>query len=256
LSLKHTSENDTMKYALTLTALAFSGLAQAAPLYMNAPNFIDGSGKSVLNSAAGDGTFGFGAQTASNNTVAEDFSVGAAGWRVASIDFFGYQTAASGFTFTTATWSILSGSLNEGMVVAGGTTAVSDGGRVGFRVLDTSLANTDRAIQRIHTDMADFDLAAGNYWLTWSLVGTSSSGPWVPPSVDAAGNAQQRSAASGNVFQQVFMGSSNRAVSLPFTINGPAVAAVPEPSSAALVLLAGGLLIGARRQRRQIAAVA
>lgn len=236
-----------MKYALTLTALAFAGLAQAAPLHINVPDLIDANGRSVLSTANGDQTFG--ASANSSFVVAEDFNVGAGGWRVASIDFFGYQTGAAGFSFTTATWSVVSGALNGGVVVASGTTAVLNGGRVGFRVLDTDLNATNRAIQRIHTDMADFDLDAGDYWLTWSLAGTSASGPFVPPSATAAGNAQQRPTAGS--FSQFLMGGSGRAVELPFTINGPTVATVPEPSSAALVLLAGaGMLAGLRRQRR------
>ena len=243
-----------MKYSILLAATALCSLVQAAPLHINVPDLIDGNGRSVLNTAAGDQSFGASANSAF--VVAEDFTVGDGGWRVASIDFFGYQTGAAGFTFTTATWSVVSGALNVGTVVASGTTAVLDGGTVGHRVLDTDLGATNRAIKRIHTDMADFDLAEGNYWLTWSLAGTSSSGPFVPPSVNAAGNAQQRPS-SGTTFNPFVMTGSNRAVALPFTINGSTAATVAEPSSAALVLLAGaGLRAGQRRQRRQVQAVA
>ncbi len=218
--------------------------AHAVTLTSNGP-VVNGSGLSVLTSPAT--TFGFGQQSASGNAVAEDFTVGGAGWTVESLNFYAYQTGSTGFTFTSATWSVIAGDVNTGTVVAGGTTAVSNGGLLGFRVTSTTLANTQRGIYQAIADVPDFALPAGSYWLRWGMTGTLASGPWQPPTSDAAlGNAAQ-SITSG-AFATLLDGGSQLTVTLPFSIEGT-VTAVPEPGTSAM-MLAGvlGLLAAARRR--------
>lgn len=234
-----------MKQVVILGLLALAGAAQAVELYNNGP-VVNGFGRSVLMPPAT--TLGFGDQTSAGNSVAEDFLVTGTGWTISDIDFFGYQTGATSFNFQDVTWSIVSGNVNTGSVVASGVTSVTNGGLVGYRVSTTTRRNRDRGIYDIKADIADVTLGAGTYWLTWNLTGSSSfSGPWQPPTSNGrTGNAQQ--SVAGAAFGALTDAGSGRTVELPFTLNG-SVTAVPEPATVAM--LAGGLAVLALRGRRK-----
>ena len=234
-----------MKKIALLGLLALAGAAQAAELYNNGP-VVGGGGLSILSLPAT--TYGFGSQTTSGNSVAEDFLVTGNGWNISSFDFYAYQTGSTSFSLTTATWSVVSGDVNSGTVVASGTTALTNGGLVGYRVTDTTLSDTARGIYRAQADVTDFTLAAGTYWLRWSLTGTLASGPWTPPTADAAeGNAHQ-SITSG-AYTLLAEAGSGLGTTLPFTVHG-SVVAVPEPSTYALMLIGGLLVAGVARRRK------
>lgn len=239
-----------MRKLILLSLLAAAGAAHADVIYSNGP-VVGSNGLSVLTLPAT--TFGFGANTAAGLAVADDFTVAAGTvWNVQSLDFFGYQTGSTGFTFTGATWSIVSGDVNTGTVVASGSGAVTNGGLQGYRVTENTLTNTQRGIYKANADVSDFQLAAGTYWLRWSLTGSLASGPWQPPTSDAReGNAAQASTTSNGSFNQLIDAGSTLTVELPFGVNGTIAAAVPEPSTY-LLMLAGGLAVaGVARRRRQ-----
>lgn len=233
-----------MKKLVVACSLAATFSAQAVVLFNNGP-VVNGSSLSVLTAPAT--TFGFGQQTGSGNAVAEDFGVSGASWTIESLNFYAYQTGSTGFTFTAATWSIVAGNVNTGSVVASGVTPVTNGGLQGYRVTSTTLSDTQRGIYKAVADVPDFLLPAGNYWLRWSLTGTLASGPWQPPTSDAAvGNAAQ---STGNAaFATLVEAGSLLGVTLPFTINGT-VTAVPEAGTGAMMLLGALGLWGAARRR-------
>lgn len=237
--------------AIAVAATLLAGTAQAAILFDNGP-IVDGANLSIL--PAGAGTLGW--ASTSSFRVADNFTVSGASWNVESISFYAYQTNAGAFSFTGATWSIIAGNdVNAGTVVASGTGGVSNGGLVGYRVTPTTLTSTARAIYRITADMPDFTLASGNYFLAWALAGTSSSGPFVPGVLGSLGSGNALQGPTGGAFATVTDGNLAQPVDLPFTINGTATAAVPEPASWAMMLIGFGGVAGALRARRRATSV-
>jgi len=231
---------------LGLAAVAFSGV-QAATLFDNGAAVSGSPALSVIRT--GGTLFGAGAQSSAANTVADNFTVGGPGWNVESLTFFAYQSFAAGaYTFTGATWSIVSGDVNTGTVLASGTSSVTNGGLVGYRVTPTTLTNTDRAIFAVQADVPDFTLAPGNYWLRWSLAGTAASGPWQPPTASGVvGNAHQALGAAGS-FASVVDAGDGLGVEFPFMMFG---SVVPEPATYAMRLAGlAGVATAVRRRRR------
>jgi hypothetical protein len=242
-----------LKNLVALGLLAAFGSAQAVVLFNNGP-VVDGSGLSTL--TAPDTSLGFTSSSLNSITLADNFNVSGPAWSVESLDFFAYQTNAVGFTFTTATWSLRSGTnVNTAAVLASGTTAVTNGGQVGFRVTTTTLTNTQRALWRITADIPDIVLPAGDYFVTWALAGTVASGPFVPPVLGSVGIGNALQSPASGVFAPLLMGVALPAVptlpvEVPFVIQG---SVIPEPSTIALMLAGGVAVIGAARRRRQAA---
>ncbi|HAU91966.1 MAG: PEP-CTERM sorting domain-containing protein [Oceanospirillaceae bacterium] len=233
---------------LTLMLSTTPLVSQAALLYSNGP-VVDGSGLSVLAPTAN--VLGFGAQTINANAVADDFSIAVGeSWTITDLDFFGYQTSASAFTFESVNWSIVSGDVNTGTVIASDTSLVTNGGLQGYRVSSDTSA-TNRGIFLANADIDDLFLGAGDYWLRWSLTGSDSfSGPWVPVVSDArTGNAQQSIA--GGLFDTLTDSGNQLTVELPFSVNGSATTnEVSSPSVLAIFGLGLLSLAGARRRRK------
>lgn len=235
----------------TLLGLAAAGLAQAAVLHDNGAA-VNAQGRSIGTRNTPNTFYGFGMQDRPvlPNAVADDFSVAAGGWTLQSIDFFAIQNLATTFTLQSVSWSIVAGDVNNGTLVAQGTTTLSNGGLVGYRVAPNALTSTQRPIYRAGADIADVSLAAGHYWLRWSMSGSLSSGPWQPPVSDASviGNAMQ-SADHGAFSGARLPDGSAAPMELPFVLYGT-VNAVPEPANWALSLAGLGLLGLAARRRR------
>lgn len=238
-----------MKRALFLALATAVNLANAGVVLFDNGPVVNSNGKSVL--SAPDTTFGVNAKSGTA-TVADDFEIAAGqSWNITSIDFFAYQTGATGFTFGNAFWSIVKDDVNTGTVVASGKTAVTNGGRVGYRVDANAQGNTTRPIFDLNADIDDLKLDKGHYWLRWSLTGSGNSGPWVAYTADSrAGNAAQ---STGGGFATHLDTTSRRTHELPFALNGDVnVNAVPEPQTLALTLMGlTGLLLARRRSGKQ-----
>lgn len=234
------------RLAVLSVALLAAGMSQATEIYNNGP-VVDGAGRSVL--AAGAITLGYGANTGTGLAVADDFNVEAGQrWNVTGLDFFSYQTGATGFTLREATWSIVGDSPNSSTILFSGTTSLSNGGLQGYRVTSSTLSDTQRGIYRAQADVEDFSLDQGHYFLRWSLSGTAASGPWVPPVSDGrTGNAARMS--NGAEFLKLIEGGSGKTVELPFALQG-SVSAVPEPETYGM-LLAGLAMLGVAARRRK-----
>jgi hypothetical protein len=220
--------------------------AQAATIYSNGP-VVPAGGVSVID--PGSTTYGLGVNSAAGVRLAEDFTIGAGqSWTIQSINFFSYQTGATTFPLTSATWSIMSGDVNTGTVMASGTTALTNDGQVGFRVSATTLTDTSRRIWSANADVTDFTLASGSYWLRWSLTGsTSFTGPWAPPTSDGAtGNAMQDN--NTGTFIPATDATTGVSFTLPFVLNG-VVTAVPEPTEVSMLVAGLGLLALVRRRK-------
>ncbi len=161
-------------------------LFDSGPLVTHVGGGAGGADASRLqNSSLSMTTLGFGHQISSNNSVADDFTVPAAGWGVTQITFFGYQTGST----TTSTINavqvrIWNGPPNGGGTVIWGDLATNRLASTSFanvyRDSETSVGNNQRPIMAVVATVPT-TLTAGTYWVEWRMGGTLASGPWAPP---------------------------------------------------------------------------
>lgn len=214
--------------------------APEAVLYDNGPlvttpgGGAGGNDISELQVSLGMSTLGFGHQWASGNSVADDFTVGGFGWQIDDITVFAYQTGSGTTSALTGVYmqiwdgspddpasSVVWGDLTTNRLSATSWTNI-------YRVADTSQSDTQRPIMRAVASVGA-TLAAGNYWVEWSVDGSGASGPWAPPisilGTPATGNAMQN---TGTWVPAQDTGTLDPQ-GLPFIIEGNVVGPPPPP---------------------------
>ena len=133
----------------------------------------------------GMGTYGAGAQFGSGNSVADDVTL-TEEYDIDSIDVYSYQTGSTPPSITGIYLQVWDGDPSGGAasVIWGDLTTniIDDNESInGFRVLESDQGGRTREIQRVTANTSGLTLGAGTYWIQYSLEGSGSSGPWMPP---------------------------------------------------------------------------
>jgi hypothetical protein len=199
---------------------------------------IAGANLSMLE--AGEGTFGYGVQVALNNVMADDFTVGAAGFNVTGISVFSYVTGATAPTVIAASYRIGTTPAIASSLTAGTGIVTSMTGVYRVNVGDTGSTGGLRQIQRVFIPVSMF-LAAGTHFLSFADTGNFS--PPLPTSLSVYGKNAQQSIALGT-FAPVVNGTVGGA-DMAFIIHGQAV---PEPATMAALGLGVAALLRRRRK--------
>ena len=160
-------------------------------LYDNGP-FInslgtgpDGTDESILqNSSLGMSTLGMGVQYLSGNRMADEFMV-TSSWGIDNIVVFAYQTGSPPSSSMTEAYLQIwdDNPMNGGSIIWGDLLSnrlASTGWTNTYRLSQTT-PGTTRPIMYLEIATDGLMLEPGTYWIDFSLVGSLSSGPWVPP---------------------------------------------------------------------------
>lgn len=182
--------------------------------------------------------------------IADDFTVGGAGWNVTSFTFFGYQTGST----TTSSFTNLFFEVWDGRPGDAGASVIF-GDQTTNRLSSSNFANiyrifnaTTGTTRPVMANVANvnLNLGPGTYWVSFSALGSLASGPWAPP-VTPLGQLQKAGSNSrqwtGAAWADIT--DAGGAQDIAFQING---APVPEPASMAVLGL--GALALLRRRRR------
>ena len=195
----------------------------------NATAGFGGAPISELATSLGLSTIGFGAQIASNNSVADDFTIPVGEtWEVSSLEFFTYQTGST----TTSTINNLQLRIWNGAPDAGGTVVYGDlstnmlsstSFSGVYRVTSTTLTNNQRPIMSVRANLpSPVTFTAGTYWIEYRFGGSLTSGPWACPIAitgqTITGNGKQN--INGTWNNLIDGGTGNPAQGLPFIISG------------------------------------
>jgi len=201
------------------------------------------AGADISQLETGEGTFGYGVQAASNNIMADDFTVGAGGFNVTGISVFAYVTGATAPTLSQVNWALGAAPTTTLTSSAVTTQWYNDTNPLGvWRTTfnDTSTANRRLMLGRV-TGL-NLNLAAGTHFLSFNVVGANFSPP-LPNSLAVHGKNAQQSVAAGP-FAPVVNGTVGGA-DMSFIIHGTAV---PEPATMAALGL--GIAAMVRRRRK------
>jgi len=193
---------------------------------------------SVLQTAIGLNTYGFGMQHTLPNSMADDFIV-CGTWTIEQLTVFGYQTGSSQTsTYTGVYFQILDGPPPGGTVIFGDMVTnrmVTTAFMGAYRVLDTSMMDTNRPIM---ANVCAFNpplvLSSGTYWLAFDCTGTLSSGPWCPPVTIlgeiTTGNGLQYTASSG-MWNPLLDTGTGTQQGVPFILEGTGMVSPVESST-------------------------
>lgn len=255
-----------MRKLIVAGVCALAGTASAA-VFSNGP-FVTGTGNGAggANTSAIEGptytNFGYNS-LAGTFAVADDFTVSdAGGWSLNSLTVYAYQTIAAAPP-ASSTINVMRVAIFATNPM--GTQNAPDFGDLAtnrtitnniftgvFRVTATTLTNDDRAIMAVTADLSDIpSLAAGTYFVAWSLNGSVASGPWAVPVTPArpGDNGMQRNVGTTAPTNWALIDGNGTAAGVPqqdlaFDLDYDVV-----PAPGALLLAGMGGLVTLRRRR-------
>jgi hypothetical protein len=183
----------------------------------------------------GQATWGPNVNNGGGYKLADSFTLSAA-TTISEIEVYGYQTGSS----TTSTFTGLYAQIYDGNPMSGGNaiwgsatsnimTATSFTNC--YRGSDGETTATTRPIMAITAGNLNIDLAAGTYWLVYSMEGTGSSGPWgaphAEPGVGNTGNGVQYTSTG---WQTLVDGGTNAPYGCAMKITGNGGTPGPTPT--------------------------
>ena len=257
------------RLGITLLAMAASAAvsmtASAAVLFDNS-NIVTGTGNGFSGAntstidAASSSTYGFTSNGTTNFALAEDFTI-SSGASVSLITFDAYSTStypsppASPFTGAAVSiWSAQPGTAGATVLFTSSTLATT-AWTGAYRVTSTTLTNAQRPVFTLGVSFANVSLTAGTYWASFDVTGVAAPGNsasvFTPPVMNANGTQPNgngiQSADGGVTWAPVADATFGTGARLPLTVVG--TAAVPEPTTVAMLMLAGvGAVVAARRR--------
>lgn len=221
------------------------------PVVTNPGGGFGGADASLVQSQLGMTGLG-GNATVGSFRRADNFTVGAGGWQLDSIQVFGYFTGGNTTTSPIEGLFVQIWSGNPsagGTLVAGDTTTnilASSQWTGAYRAtVNAPLGNT-RPIWDAVGSLGGLILAEGEYWVEvgmFSSLGTMWMPPVSVPDQSTTGDALSLSVSTG-VWSNWVDGGSNTQLGMPFVLTG---SVIPAPGALAMLGL-GGLVAGRRRR--------
>jgi hypothetical protein len=191
-----------------------------------------GADESQLQVGLGMNTLGAGHQFALGYRVADEFTVPAGDeWQIDTFTFFAYQTGST----TTSTITGVYVQIWNGQPNAGGTLIWGDmtTNRLSstswaniYRVSETASGNTQRPVMANIATIGT-SLTPGTYWIDWSVDGTLSSGPWVPPITITGQTSTGNSLQYTTAWAALLDSGTSTPQGLPFIVDGEYLGPTP-----------------------------
>lgn len=228
---------------LSLLALSCSLAAQSVEIYSNGPLIslptggFGGNPVSLLDNVAppaglGNNVFGYGAQVAGPNSLADDFAVNGT-WIIDGIEVFGYATGSAVPTCTDVRIEIYDAPPNMGGVPIAGSPGFANNlfTTAGYTVVNTMTTlrralqgtplDNNRIVQSVKITLpAPLVLTQDDYWVRFQYAGINFCPPNTTPAQNYTGFALQSTTAAVTWAQVTDIPAPNQGKGIPFKLYG------------------------------------